>query len=193
MNTRNVPAQAEKMTMAQEVQRAVETAPSCAPLAAARTKLQGLTDQINAEHTEIERLRAVHAAGNDTAHSRAKDLLAGKGMADEAVAESIRAALRRVDVLKAAVTMHTGTVRQLEGNLSGEVNASLKKARQPLVTRTAAALRELRAVVAEDALIGSELNRYRVPTSDSIEFAPVSQMQYDVRWFAGIKAQGYTV
>jgi hypothetical protein len=191
--TKSTPAPAEKMSLAQEVKRAIETAPSCAAIVAAKAKLEDLRGKMSRENEEIARLNKEHAAGKHTTLERAKDLLDGKEFSGEALIASIRQAHRRVEVINEAIAMQARICSELVGKLSGEVNAALKSTRQPLVTRMAAALRELRTAAAEDALIVSELNRNRVFAGDNIAFIPVSQSQYDVQWFAGVKAQGYAV
>jgi hypothetical protein len=97
-------------------------------------------------------------------------------------------------VVTEAIQLQTRVVRDLENQLSCEVNAALKKFRQPLVSRMADALRELRAVDAENAQIGSELSKHHVNCGDNIAFVPVSyESAFDARWFAGVKQQGYVV
>jgi len=194
MKTQSTSAVADKKNdLVQEVKLAVEGAPSHARLIAAKTKLEELRAKANGESGEIDRLAGELAKGKQNATERAKELLAGRPVADTAISDSIKAAQRRLEVIQEAVSLQTRTVRELENALSSEVNASLKKVRQPIVSRMASALKELRAAAAEDAEIGKALAPYRVGGGDSIAFVPVSAASaWDTQWFNAMKAQGYT-
>jgi len=184
----------KKLDVAQEVKQAIESAPSYAPLTAARTKLEGLRAKASGESETIDRLAGELAKGQQDVNARAKDLLAGRPVADTAISDSLQAARRRLEVLQSAIQLQTRTVRELETALSGEANATLKKLRQPIASRMAAALRELRAAAAEDAAIGTAVGQYRVNGGDQIAFVPVSaESAWDTQWLNSMRAQGYTV
>jgi hypothetical protein len=184
-------ATATATDLAQEAKNAVETSPSYSLLIAAKAKEVEFFSKANSELEEIERLNVASRTQNLT--KDAKDMLAGKPVVDKATGELIQAAHRRLVIVREAISIQTGKVRELENQLSGEVNAALKKTRAPIVARMADALMVLREAHADNTLIAAELNKYRVITADNIAFVPVSQAQYDTAWLDGVKAQGYTV
>jgi phosphoenolpyruvate carboxylase len=98
-------------------------------------------------------------------------------------------------VVADAVSLQSRTVRELRAKVSDEVNQALKAVRQPLVARTAAALRELQEVAVEDAKVLSSLAYADVDsaTVGSIGFAPVSAWGSDQAWLNERRAQGYSV
>jgi hypothetical protein len=190
MTTKNTnPATATDL--AQEAKNAVEASPSYSLLIAAKAKEAEFISKANGELEEIERLNDASRVQNLT--KEAKDMLAGKPVVDKATGELIQAAHRRLVIVREAISIQTGKVRELENQLSREVNAKLKATRQQIVTRTAAALIALREAHADNTRLATELNKYRVSAGDNIGFIPVGQSQYDTRWIAGVKAQGYTV
>jgi hypothetical protein len=191
--TNNTPTATD---LAAEVKRAIETAPSHAPLIAAKAKLEDLTAKANREAEEIERLSKEFAAGKDDTAEHAKDLLAGKEISERRIKDAIQSAHRRAEVIREAINIQTRDVRELEGKLSSEVYSTLKKVRQPLVTRIAEALKVLRAAATEEANITRALNEarvFRAGFDDGVAFAPCGSSAFDQQWMSARKAQGYAV
>jgi hypothetical protein len=195
MKTQTTSAVADKKNdVMLEVQLAACNAPSYEALNRATDKLASLNTVAGDEQEIIDRLAKQQESGADDKAERARALLDGKAVADTAIKETIAAAYRRLGVVKEAIAIQTRVVQVLQAQHGGEVNTAIKKSRQPLVSRMAAALKELRAAAADDAEIVTALAKHGIRGGDSIVFIPVSAYSaQDEQWLRGMRAMNYTV
>jgi hypothetical protein len=196
MQTKNTNA-AIAVDMPTAVKNAVEAAPSRKLLIAAKAKLYDLSEKLNAESQEIERLKA--NVGDNSPAMRVQDALAGNPIADEATEDLIQAATIRRQALQGAIQIQTATVRKLESDLYGEVNVRTKSIRQPVVTRLANALAEMRAAAAEDAAITAEVSRNSIDTPRGAVEVGITQnpvmrsLLVEQGWKDAMRGKGYSV
>jgi hypothetical protein len=192
MKTQLVPA----LDVTSEVRRVLQVAPSRGPLATAKQKAAELGAKRDTAAAEIAELAKDQDAGRDLPASRAKDLLAGKEVLDTKMSDATWAARRRLAVIEEAMGIQARTIRELRERLSREVNLALRPIRQPLVTRIAAALKELRLAATEETLVLETLTGDEVDMGfiDRLTFAPVgSDCAFDAGWLNGRKFEGYEV
>jgi hypothetical protein len=194
MQTKTTTAKADKMDVELEVQFAVRNAPSYEALAEATKKLDGLSTAAGDEQEAIDWLTKQQESGADDKTERARALLDGKAVADTAIKESIASAHRRLGVVKEAIAIQSRIVLDLQVRHGGEVIAAIRKFRQPLVSRIAVALKELRAAAADDAHIVTALAQHGIRGGDNIVFVPVSGFSAgDEQWLRQMRAMGYSV
>jgi hypothetical protein len=149
-----------QIDVATAVTHAVESAPSRALLIAAKAKLDSLTAKATAESQEIERLKT--DPDKNSHAGRVKDALDGKPIAEEANYDLVKAATVRLEAFQGAIDIQTKVIYKLKSDLFYQVITALKSIRQPLVTRLAAALEELRIVSEEDAQIRRAMGQYDI-------------------------------
>ena len=186
----------QQIDMTAEVERAAKAAPSRAGFLATHEKSNELTSERTKETEDINRLVKERDAGKDTASSRAADLLAGKKPSDSTIEEELGRARRRLAVINEALAMQSRTVQGLRTKMSEEINLALRQVRQPLVTRMAGALRELRAAADEDVQLRGVLAKVGMDLTymDCLVFAPVSgETGFDDGWLDGRRVEGYQV
>jgi hypothetical protein len=178
------------------VQDAIVAAPSRAAFLSAHEKLADLGSERNKAEEETKQLVKDRESGKDAPSAHARGLLAGLKPSDASIEESLGRARRRLAVIQEAEVMQNRILRELRNKMSSEVNLELRKARQPLVASMAAALRELRTAVDEDAQVRAALTAGGVDLSwiDLLVFVPVSvDCDYSKGWKEARIAQGYAV
>jgi hypothetical protein len=179
------------------IQLAITSAPSKPLLDDTERKLAALIKQGETVALEIADLEKDLRSGKETPQTAAQTLLVSGTMPEEGrAAESLKDAYRRREVITEAIMLARRMVRELALRMSGEVNNGLKESRQVIVSRMAAALRELRAAVTEDGLFWACIRKSGVERSriDDIDFPPVStSCSFDKTWLQARLEQGYHI
>jgi hypothetical protein len=185
----------QKSDVVIDVRLAVENAPSYPALAEATRKLASLNTVAGDEQETIDKLTKQQEAGADDKTERVRALLDGKSIAaDTTTKESLAAAHRRLGVAREAIAIQARIVQDLQVKHGGEVNAAIRKLRQPLVSRMTSALKELRSANADEAEIGTALARHGIRGGDNIIFVPVSSFSaHDEQWYRAMRALNYSV
>jgi hypothetical protein len=180
-----------------DIRKAIEAAPSRAALIAAEKKSAELGAKRTETEVEISQLIRELRAGKDEPTARATELLEGKQLSDNPLSVDLGAARRRLATLAQAIAQLQRTIRELRTRVTGEVNVSLRPARQALVTRMSAAITTLRAGASEDDAVRAELQRGGVDVAmvDVLGFAGASGERDDLSdwWRSARIAQGYTL
>jgi hypothetical protein len=196
MQTKNTTT-ATAPDMATGVKNAIEAAPSRTLLITAKAKLDDLNTKANAELEGMQRLR--EHTGKNSPSERVSSALEGKPIADQATDALIDSATIRWQTYKSAAEVQTIAVRKLEAVLYNEVNASVKRLRQPVVDRVANALAELRKAAAEDAAISAEMSRNGVNGPSGTGATGVTQspvmrsVHVEKGWLDTMRQEGYNV
>jgi hypothetical protein len=187
----------EQPTMAMEVRRAIESAPSRDAYKAAVAKINELADKQAKTKAEIVDLYGDKAAGKDHPGSLAQVLLKGGDVPDSSgINEAINAAQRRLRVIDEALSIQSREVLAARARYSSEVNISLRRIRSGIVERTASALKEIRQAYECDAAILPLLSAAGINAQeiDNVSFFPVcGDSASDLAWLSGRRAEGFAV
>jgi hypothetical protein len=149
----------EKLTLEQELQQMVASAPSRAGLSAANAKLESLRlrrNEASATVVSLEKQASVSAA---EVIERAKELIQRGEIPVFFDPDELRRARQALRVIEEAVQIQEREVLSLAVGLSVEVRRALRPFRQRLIDRVVVALAELESAAKADAEAVSVVSR----------------------------------
>jgi hypothetical protein len=181
---------AENLTIEQQIQQAIESAPSRAVLEAATDKLAAFEKDLR---ETVERIAAMEKALAVDVTESARDLVKRGELPKFPNSDELRSARKRVAIVTDGIALQRQAVSSSRTFLSTEVNREMRKHRQATVTKLATALRLLQQAAAEDQQTVSAMCRAGLTRVDDLTVPFVGNPGWDAGWFAARRAEGYEV
>jgi hypothetical protein len=183
----------ETLSLEQELQQMVVSAPSRANLSTANAKLELLRQQRNEASAAAVALEKQASVGAVEMIERAKELIKKGEVPVLVTPDELRQARQALRIIEGAVQIQEREARSLAACLSGEVRRGLRPFRQRLVVRVAAALKELEAAAKEDLEAVSVVGRAGADAAQVGYLQIPEPMGGAQVWLSAYRSDGYKV